>query len=569
MHAAETVTLPEAKDEDLNRLLDQSSRSPVLIYFTVSWCGPCKVFGPLMDQYASGHPELAAYRVDCEASPKLAAHFDVGLFPTLAVIRHRSIHWSKSGALDETELNKTVGAVIEAASQVGAEESGNDTNLESFPEDYQLPQGIDARIRVEVARRTVEGETTEIEQLKAGSMFCLSDSDGLRVIIESDEREHPPLELSALAEFPRAPYEFVVVNSRTIPVEEMMHLAGLRDIDTLLISALEPLDAGAIEGLTAVHARSVHAQIPGFDADYLRRRVPGTTVNYTAMSAALIAHLPSVVVPRESAHWSAVEELNQRVAAGDHVVAMVQLEHPADIEVGSAWHAAVRSGALPEALSVSAYASDLALQLALEPRNPAIAVWKAGELIQRLDLPFEESDVACFTPKVAGTQPPPKTGILHRSERIISLPGSAIEQVRVELVAPGTSSAGAVFELKQGQTELVPEGWHIRVRASLSAEDDGQWEGWAHLGVQSLHLDGMVTDQVLERVTVLDSLEHLEVMSAVPPSADAVAKAVRSLPALRSLRIYGLENPETIGAARESLIVNGNWPLLPGQGTEY
>jgi thioredoxin 1 len=76
----------------------KASEKPVLLDFFATWCGPCRMIAPLIEQIAEEHPEFVVAKIDVDEEPELAQAFGIQSIPTLVVLKNGEVAETAVGA---------------------------------------------------------------------------------------------------------------------------------------------------------------------------------------------------------------------------------------------------------------------------------------------------------------------------------------------------------------------------------------------------------------------------------------------------------------------------------------
>lgn len=108
MNAAVTSPIFDVDQENFEtEVLQASLKTPVLVDFWATWCGPCKTLGPMLEKLAAEYN--GAFRlgkVDVDKNQELAGVFGIRSIPTVMLVKDGQIADGFAGALPEGQLRE-------------------------------------------------------------------------------------------------------------------------------------------------------------------------------------------------------------------------------------------------------------------------------------------------------------------------------------------------------------------------------------------------------------------------------------------------------------------------------
>ena len=101
--AVVTITKENFENEVLK------SDKPVLLDFWATWCGPCRMVSPIVDEIANERDDIKVGKINVDEQGELSMQFRIVSIPTLIVMKNGEVANKDVGAMPKEEILNLLG----------------------------------------------------------------------------------------------------------------------------------------------------------------------------------------------------------------------------------------------------------------------------------------------------------------------------------------------------------------------------------------------------------------------------------------------------------------------------
>ena len=114
-----TINIVEETDT-LEEMIDKTK--PYVLYFTASWCGPCKSIYPLFDELSKRYSNIAFYKIDIYECEEFVSKFNIESVPTFYFYKKNNEYFNICKGADTVLLSNRIYSLNNSEYKISEEE---------------------------------------------------------------------------------------------------------------------------------------------------------------------------------------------------------------------------------------------------------------------------------------------------------------------------------------------------------------------------------------------------------------------------------------------------------------
>ena len=83
-----------------------SDETPYILYFTASWCGPCRMISPEFEKLKQNYPDIGFYKIDIDECEEISSLFNIRSVPTFYLYKKKREYYNKCEGADIQHLSE-------------------------------------------------------------------------------------------------------------------------------------------------------------------------------------------------------------------------------------------------------------------------------------------------------------------------------------------------------------------------------------------------------------------------------------------------------------------------------